>query len=134
MQFNAERAALILCDAAYLGDEKSAEKWKCTTKTIKNHRARLATDPNFSLLFHEKRKQVESNWEDELSRAIITGVKKMGRMIQAAPDGKTFDAGALEAVTGAVKVLSEIKITTEVLNAGNAEQGQSGAKKSHAMA
>ncbi len=134
MQFNHERAALILCDAAFVGDTKTSQKWGVTLRTIANYRERLGNDPIFSNLFQLKRRALEENWKEELARAITTGVKKMARMIDAAPEGYDFNATALEAVTGAVKVLSEIQITTEVLNAGNVEQGQSGAKESRAMA
>jgi hypothetical protein len=113
------RAAQILCDAAYLGDAKAAEKWKITTRTIESYRSRLRTDPELSALFGTLRVKLEQGWKDELSSAITTGVKKMAAMIEAAPSGDTFDAKALEAVTNAVKVLSEIQITTEILNAGN---------------
>lgn len=132
--FNPERAAAILCDAAYLGDEKASEKWSVTSKTVRNHRERLETDSLFSALFQTKRTALEGNWKSELARAITTGVKKMARMIEAAPDEGAFDAKALEAVTGAVKALSEIQITTEVLNAGNAEPSAGHSEKGSAVA
>lgn len=133
-QFDAERAALILCDAVFLTDEKAAEKWNVTRRTVTNYRDRLNTDPLFAQIFQTTRQSLEGNWKSELSRAITTGVKKMARMIEAAPDGSTFDAKALEAVTGAVKALSEIQITTEVLNAGNAQSSAGTPKESRAMA
>jgi hypothetical protein len=114
------RAAQILCDAAYLGDTKAAEKWKITTRTIESYRSRLRTDPGLSALFGTLRVKLEEDWRSGLSQAIKTGVQKMTRLIELAPEGDTFDPKALEAVTNAVKVLSEIQITTEVLNAGDA--------------
>lgn len=114
------RAAQILCDAAYLGDAKAAEKWKITTRTIESYRSRLRTDPQLSALFGTLRVKLEEDWRSGLSQAIKTGVQKMTRLIELAPEGDTFDAKALEAVTNAVKVLTEIQITTDILNAGDA--------------
>jgi hypothetical protein len=113
------RAAQILCDAAYLGDAKTAEKWKITTRTIESYRSRLRTDPQLAGLFGTLRVKLEEDWRSGLAQAIKTGVQKMTRLIELAPEGDTFDAKALEAVTNAVKVLTEIQITTDILNAGD---------------
>jgi hypothetical protein len=115
---NTERAARILVDAAYLGDTRAAEKWKITTRTIENYRARLKTDHELSALFATMRAAAEGNWKHELGRALTTGIRKLARLLE---DVTIAEADTIEAVTGAVKALSEIAITGEVLNAGNAD-------------
>ena len=115
---NLEQTARILVDAMYSSDVTAAKKWGVTLRTVYRYRNRFRTDPQLSAIVTKLRQEFESNWKPELARAITTGVKKMARMIEAAPEGKTFNAAALEAVTGAVKVLSEIQITSDVLNAG----------------
>lgn len=52
--FNQQRAAEVLKDALALGDRKTAEKWGCTEKTVRNYRERLKTDADFSAFFHAK--------------------------------------------------------------------------------
>jgi hypothetical protein len=118
--FNADRAATILVDAAYLGDPRAAEKWKVTTRTIENYRARLKSDPHFSALFATKRAAAEGNWKHELGRALTTSIRKLAALIENTDPTILSTPAAIEAVTGAVKALSEIAITGEVLNAGNA--------------
>jgi hypothetical protein len=132
-QLNYERAARILTDAAYYGDEKSAEKWEITSKTIRNYRERLKTDPQLSALFQKFRQKFEAEWKPELARSIFVTVRKIAEMVEAVDTAHPC-AEMLEALTGAVKALSEIAITTEVLNAGDADSSQASAKTGGAVA
>ncbi|HEX2865258.1 MAG TPA: hypothetical protein VHN99_11870 [Deinococcales bacterium] len=118
MALDRDRAAAILVDAAYLGDPKAAERWKITTRTIENYRARLKKDPELSAIFAQKRQAAEGDWKSELARALRTGVRRLARMLD---EVQGSDLEAIEAVTGAVKALSEIDLTREVLNAGHAD-------------
>lgn len=130
---NYERAAQILCDAAYFGDTKAAEKWKITTRTVESYRSRLKTDHQLSALFGTFRAKLEGNWKSEISRGITSGARKIAAMIEAVnADNPTADM--LEALTGAVKVLSEIAITTEVLNAGDAHSSSRNTEKGNSVA
>lgn len=75
--FDRERAAAILVDALYLGDQTAAEKWKVTSRTLRNYRERLATDPVFSAIFHEKRQASGALWAADLARALSAGIRPL---------------------------------------------------------
>ncbi len=132
-ELNYERAAKILCDAAYLGDSKAADKWEITSRTIERYRARLKSDPQLSALVGTFRAELEGNWKSELSRSIFVTVRKIAEMVEAV-DTATPKAEMLEALTGAAKALSEIAITTEVLNAGDAGKSSTSQKAGSAVA
>lgn len=132
--FNYERAAAILVDAAYLGDEETGKKWKVTTKTIKNYRARLKNDPILSQFFHRKRQVAESGWSTQLKRTLGRVLEKAGVIAESIEpiitkeDPETgfqeqvVNETALLLLVKAGKDLGEIALAMEVLNAGDAQE------------
>lgn len=131
---NYERAAAILVDAAYLGDEIAAKKWNVTTRTVENYRARLKTDPKLSELFARKRAAAEGSWASELKRALQSTMRKATMIVECiepvlvVEDPETgfqvqeVNMPALKTLIAAGKELGEIAIALEVLNAGNPDQ------------
>lgn len=131
--FKYERAAAVLVDAAYLGDEAAAKKWKLTTRTIENYRARLKTDSVLSEFFARKRQVAEGNWSTQLRRALGVTLDKAVMIVECVEplitevqkDGTTLEVpniAALDMLIRAGKELGEIALAMEVLNAGNPEQ------------
>lgn len=118
MKLDKGRAALVLVDAAFLGDKLAAEKLGVTSRTVENHRARLETDPELSGLFQAARREAAGCWVHELGRALSAGIRKLGVLAEttqdASPDG-------IAAITGLVKALAEVAITREVLAGGDTE-------------
>lgn len=131
-RLNYERAAAILVDAAYLGDEVAAKKWDVTTRTIENYRTRLKTDVKLSELFARKRAAAEGNWVSELKRALRTGLSKAAQIIECIEpvivvetelgQEQQVNLPGLKLVIAASKDLGEIALALEVLNAGDADQ------------
>jgi len=121
--FNHERAASVLVDAAYLGDEAAAKKWAITTRTIDNYRARLKTDPILSAKFRQKRQVAEGHWADELKRALGGTFRKIAMIVESIeiPEHGMVSALQFEMLVAASKTLGEIAIAREVLNAGDAQ-------------
>lgn len=131
---NHERAAAILVDAAYLGDDAAAKKWKITTRTIINYRALLRTNPSFSQIFQRKRQAAEGNWVSglrrtlgavmETSRAIVESIEPTVQYVD--PDTglqeQRANLEALPLLLQAGKDLGEIALALEVLNAGDPDQ------------
>lgn len=131
---NYERAAAILVDAAYLGDEVAAKKWNVTTRTVENYRARLKTDSKLSELFARKRAAAEGNWASELKRGLMATMRKATMIVECiepvvvVEDPETgfqtqeVNMPALRTLIAAGKELGELAIALEVLNAGDPDQ------------
>ncbi|MFC6592392.1 hypothetical protein ACFP81_10575 [Deinococcus lacus] len=132
-KLNYERAAAILVDAAYLGDEAAAKKWKITVRTIYNYRERLKTDIKLSELFTKKRTAAEGDWASSLRRTLGQVLDKAGQIassiepvvIREDPETgfqeEVVNEAALLLLVKAGKDLGEIALAMEVLNAGDAE-------------
>lgn len=115
------RAARALVDAALLGDATACAKHEITSRTLQRYRAALETDEELSAFYAQLSRAVTTqNWATELN---ITHVRKLGTMTRDLP-GST--AENISAVTGAVKVLSEIAITREILGAGEVDDAGDG--------
>lgn len=113
-RLNRARAAAILVDAAYLGDEAAAAKWGITWRTIVNYRNRLATDP---LLFHEfstLKEKHENQWSEQAARALRSAAEFLER---AATLADPRDPTAIHAVAGAVKILNEAIMVRKLVDA-----------------
>lgn len=129
---NYERAAAILVDAAYLGDEEAAKKWKITVRTIYNYREKLKTDAKLSELFKRKRALAEGSWVSELKRALRTTLHKATMIVECIEPVEVIETElgqeqrvnvpALRTLIAAGKELGEIAIALEVLNAGDPDQ------------
>jgi hypothetical protein len=113
-RFNYERAASALVDAAYLGDKQAAERHGITARSIRNYRQRLQEDRELSELFQHKRALAEQDWAHELAPAIRASIDFLRRAAQRA---STRDADVIHSVAGALKILSNVAMTKEVLDA-----------------
>ena len=121
-RFDPEIAAQILVEAAYLGDIETAKKHGITDRTIRNWKQRLDTDAEFSALFHLKRQEAEKAWADELPESIRACIN----FIRDAATSKDFQKTpeGIHAVSGALKIMSEVAITKEALDARLAKQSR----------
>ena len=114
MRFDYERAATVLVDALYEGDVEAVQRHGVTRKSLYNWRHRLATDQRLAQLFNEKRRQAETEWAPQFVPAIRDAVEFLRR---AARELDPADPDAVHAVAGALKILAEIAMTREVLDA-----------------
>ncbi|GGN44187.1 hypothetical protein [Deinococcus daejeonensis] len=118
------RAARILVDAALFGDRKACETHKITDRTLRNYRAALDSDTELSALYAQLSSLVTTQtWAGELNSTLTTLIRKLGGMTQELPGSTAENIGA---VTGAIKVLSEIAITREVLGHGEVSDAGDG--------
>lgn len=118
--FDTERAATILVEAAYKGDKAATAEWGLTTRTLRNWRQRLNTDAAFAELFRQKRAAVEKDWAQDAPQAIRAAIAFIQR---AAANGKTTPA-MVHAVAGAMKLLADVTLTKQVLDARLAERNR----------
>jgi len=122
-RFNRERASIILVDALYSDDELAAEKHGITARTIRNYRERLDSDQELSALFHSKRREREKSWADDMPAAISSGVEYLRKVSEGLKPEETSPE-MVHAIAGAVKVLSEVRMTKDVLDARLARQSR----------
>lgn len=113
-KFNAERAAMILVDAAYLGDKPAAEKHCISERSIRNWRKKLDEDPEFSASFQLKKQAMEADWASELPTAIKAGIKYLK---EAAENASRNDPDVIHAVAGGLKILTEARAMKDILDA-----------------
>lgn len=109
-----DKAAAILVDAAYQGDEEAARLWGISERTVKNYRARLADDSRLTLIFREKRALVERDWADALPATIQAAADFIQR---AAKQGNPRDPAMVHAVAGGMKLVSEVMFVKQMLDA-----------------
>ncbi|MFB2768569.1 hypothetical protein ACE1AT_04655 [Pelatocladus sp. BLCC-F211] len=116
--FNYERAASALVDAIFMGDKAAAEKWGVSTRSIEGWRSRLNEDARLAGLFQQKKKAREKTWASEIPETIQLGLK----FIQdATKEANPADPDAIKAIADAMKVLMEIDLTKQILDARMAE-------------
>lgn len=111
---NRELAATILVEAAYKGDKAAALHWGVSRRTVRNWRARLLTDGELAALFQVKRAVAEKNWAEDAPMALRAALAFIQR---AAQDGLTVSAGTVHAVAGAMKLVADMLLTKQVLDA-----------------
>lgn len=118
------RAARALVDAALLGDATACAKHEITSRTLQRYRAALETDEELSAFYAQLSRAVTTqNWATELNLTLTTAIRKQGDLIRDLT-GSTADN--ISAVTGAIKALSEIAITRDVLGAGEVDDAGDG--------
>ena len=110
-EFDRQRAADVLVDAHVLGTAAAAEKWSITTRTIRNHQARLLADTELAQLFAAKLKVAERAWQAERIRFLRNGLAKLDKLVAKATSPKDIDS-----VARAVKVVGELQVASDVLN------------------
>ncbi|MBW4598997.1 MAG: hypothetical protein KME29_05115 [Calothrix sp. FI2-JRJ7] len=112
--FNYERAAGALVDAIFSGDKAAAEKWDVSTRSIEEWRSRLKEDEELLALFKSKKQAREKSWASEIPDTIQAGLKFVK---DATSHSDPADPEAIKAIVGALKVLMDIDLTKQVLDA-----------------
>ncbi|MFW8628313.1 hypothetical protein [Deinococcus sp. ME38] len=118
------RAARALVDAALQGDAQACASHGIALRTLQNYRKLLNTDEELARFYAELSRTVTTqNWANELNLTLTVAIRKQGEMIRGI-DGSSADT--ISAVTGAIKALSEIAITRDVLRAGEVNDAGDG--------
>jgi hypothetical protein len=112
--FNYERAASALVDAIFSGDKAAAEKWDVSTRSIEEWRVRLKEDSELEAQFKIKKKAREKSWAGEIPHTIEEGLKFIK---DATKHADPADPQAINAITSALKVLMDVDLTKQVLDA-----------------
>jgi hypothetical protein len=112
-KFKPERAAAILVEAAFTSDEKAARHWDVSVRSLLNWRNRLDEDPEFAAIFHHKKEIFEANWSLDLLPAMYSAIDYLKR----ASAETTYSPEYIHAVAGGLKILSDVRVTKEVIDA-----------------
>ncbi|NBC17177.1 MAG: hypothetical protein GVY18_07660 [Bacteroidetes bacterium] len=116
-RFDPEKAAAILADAIVMGDEQAAKRNGCTTRTIRNYRAKLGSDPQLSESFRLKKQELQAahdaermEWAAARSVVLRDGLSKLRELIAMAND-----VDHIHPVAGAIKIVGELDIAHTAL-------------------
>lgn len=119
--FNYDLASSALVDAAYMGDKGAAEKYGVTTRTVRRWRDRLDTDAHLSSFVREKKILTDQEWASELPSAIRASIRFVR---ESAKESKLGSPDATKVVADALKILAEVALTREILDARLAGQNR----------
>jgi transposase-like protein len=119
--FNYDLASVVLVEAAFLGDKATSKKFGISTRTLQRWRKRLNEDGRLSSFVAQRKKELDKAWAEEMPIAIKASIDFIRRAAQeAAPN----DPDAIHSIAGALKILSEVAMTREVLDARLARQNR----------
>jgi hypothetical protein len=120
--FDYDRAATILTEAAYHGDQDTARRWGISERTIYRYRKRFGRDDKLSELVKQKKQAFERGWADDLPSSIKAGIDFLKRAAQSADQN---NPDVIHAIAGALKIQTEVAVTKDILDARLArERGQ----------
>lgn len=114
-----ERAARILAEAALVGDQKAADNHGICAKTLRRWRERMATDEQMSANVLKNKRRLEADWADKLPAAIRGAIAFLER---ASQESDPSDPESVHSVTGALKILTDVAIAKQIVDARLAPQ------------
>jgi hypothetical protein len=114
-----ERAAAVLLDALYTTDQKAAERYGVSLRSVQGWRRMLAEDSEFAAFFATKKEQFDAAWADTLPIALKEGVGLLAECARAIrSDARMMkNPAVIAAVAGAVKICAEVYLTGKVIDA-----------------
>lgn len=116
--FDQDKAAKIVLDAEMMGDEAASKKWSVSERSIQRYRKKLGSSPELARVVESKKALQDAAWAHQIPEAIEACIKYIREAAEACDRS---DPNAVHAIAGAAKVLSEIKMTREVIDARLAE-------------
>lgn len=113
-KFSRERASMILAEAEFFGDNQILSKWGITRQTLHNYRVRLQTDDELLQLFTLKKRLLTADWQADATKTLKVGLNELNRRMPIAECEE--DAKVIHAIAGAIKIVGDLKITSDALN------------------
>lgn len=117
---NKDRAARILIEAAYLGDEKAIKRGGISIRTLQYYRKRLAEgDPELVELIGRYKQAMDREWASSLPMALNQSVEFIASAAAAAKDDKNTlrNPMMISSIAGAMKLLADVYYTGRVIDA-----------------
>lgn len=116
--FNYERAAAAIAECDYMPQADVAEKYDVSARTIRRWKSRVDEDPELSALVRQKKEEFVERWADKLGDTLREGIDYLQEAARNA-DAEKPDPQMVRAINGTVKILSEIQLTKDILDARN---------------
>jgi hypothetical protein len=116
------QVARILMDAVTMGDRAACDKHDISLRTLQRYRLRLEGDPDLARFVVEKKRLQDKAWADEMPVAIASCIKFLK---EASHSCDRHDPDAVHAIAGALKIMSEVSMTREVIDARLSGQNRS---------
>lgn len=124
-----ERAAEAIVTALSVGDRTAADRLNISDRTLRRHRARMATDPALAALVREKVKAEAGQWRAARLGFLRVALAKLKGLVEEAKVDQMRD------VVGAIKIVGELQVATEALGtdpeARTPEAGTDGDPEAH---
>lgn len=117
---NKSRAAKILMEAIYLGDEKACTRNGISIRTLQNYRKRLAEgDPDLVEMVGRCKKNLDREWAASLPIALGQSVEFIASAAAAAKDDKRVlcNPMMISSIAGAMKLLADVYYTGKIIDA-----------------
>lgn len=117
------RKALCVADAKLFGTKAAAEKHGVTDRTVRRWLNESATDPSLSASVTQIGQEVVAGWKAARIRALTTMIDDLQsacRMaLEKAREAESYQEarGAVREIAGAVKIVGELDIASEVFGA-----------------
>ena len=112
--FPYDKASSALVDAIFMGDRAAAQKWEVSTRTVEEWRSRLHTDEKLQAEFKRKKRLRENAWATEIPETIKAGLKFIK---DATSHCDPADPDAVKAIASSLKILLDVDLTKQVLDA-----------------
>ena len=113
VKMDALTIASILAYSQLWTDVETAKQFGVSSRSIRRYRREMDTDTALAALVHAKRNELELGWADDITATIRTSIRWL-REVCASADKK--DPATIVAVTQAVRVLADVKITKAVMD------------------
>lgn len=123
-KFDPEKASKILAEAEIFGDAQTCKRWDVSRVTLYRYRVRAQDDGSLNQLVILKKRMLLISWQTDVSVAVKVTVGKIKDVVMRAEEfldnedpeqGKKF-ASILHAISGAGKILGELKLAGEALD------------------
>lgn len=108
-----EQVAQILVEAFIYGDAQAAKNSGLTTRQVRNYRSQLKQDDLLIQDFQHKKELAVNNWAEQLPETILAGMHFLKR---AAQEADPKDPNVIHAITGSIKILTELQIFKDFIN------------------
>lgn len=115
-KFNCVRAAAALVEATLRTDKEVALAYGVSVRAIEYWRARLRTDEELQQEYRKMAQEKFKQWVSEIPDSLELAI---GFISSAARSGDVTDPKMVEAITGAISVLSEVLLVQESIAARN---------------
>lgn len=101
----------VVLDAVFSSDQEVADKYRISPRTVRNYRKAIQDQPELAALFLHKKALREQAWANEIPQAVRAGLEWLGKSIPSLSPS----AENVYAVTGAVKILAEIDLSSKLI-------------------